>query len=81
MSRISFNLHCKRGESIWNRSLAFLRIFCAILLRYDIILLLNVLGFYKSYKFTDEGWIVSLKMSRIHTRQKPLSYCFSKRNV
>lgn len=21
------------------------------------------------------------KMSRIHTRQKPLSYCFSKRNV
>lgn len=47
MSRISFNLHGKRGEIIWNRSLAFLRIFCAILLCYDIILLLNVLGFYK----------------------------------
>lgn len=67
----------KGGESIWNRSLAFLRIFCAILLCYDIIIrfLQNLIN-----SRTKDGSYLK-KMSRIHTRQKPLSYCFSKRNV
>lgn len=37
----------QKGGKYLESFFAFLRIFCAILLCYDIILLLNVLGFYK----------------------------------